>query len=339
MSKNSKLFRNKIIIGEQYMAFKYRSLMNIVFSSFLFAGFFISCTTNEILSPNEAPSIDFNASPLSRGVINSSNDMTDFSVWGWYHPIDDTSTEPTQVFDATTVSQKGNGWKYDNPQRWKKGNSYDFYAVYPSTLQNIEVSEGNIKVSDFDCSATGAKAIDLMTAENIGIEYIDETPGPVKMWFSHKLSRLKFTVKAEDEITVTVTNAKLYGVIYKGDYSSENGDTWSNIERYTETTTTFKYEPENPQPLTTTGIENIFSDILIIPNNDIEGAILELTYYYDEYNKLPVTKRINVKTNQIPGWEKGKNYSYTVTIGPNNIQFQPIVTPWNYSTGGIITVE
>lgn len=292
--------------------------------------FMASCSTSTIdeLDITQIP-IGFGTS-VSRAAVNDVTGISSFSVWGGY---DGTNN----LFEKTTVTKDG---LYEGDARyWIPNKTFNFYAVHP-VIDNVTVDDlGQITITGFDCSATGTAAIDLMTAENIGIEYIDETPGPVEMRFSHKLSRLKFTVKAENDVTATVTNAKLYGVIYKGDYSSENGDTWSNTERYTETTTTFKYEPTDPQPLTTTGIENIFSDILIIPDSDIEGTILELTYFYDDYSISPVTKRINVKTNQIPGWEKGQNYSYTVTIGPNNIQFQPIVTPWNHSTGGIITVN
>lgn len=286
-----------------------------------------SCTTTTIDERDitQIP-IEFGSS-VSRAAVNVATEMSSFSVWGGY---DGTNN----LFEKTTVTKDG---AYEGGTRyWVPDKTFNFYAVHP-VIENVTVdNSGQISITGFDCSATGTDAIDLMTASRTGMD--GSNPTTVSMQFSHKLSRLKFTVKAEDGVTATVTKAKLYGVIYKGDYSSTN-DTWSNTYKYTETTTTFNYEPENPQPLTTTGIENIFTDILIIPNGNIEETIFELTYFYDEYNQIPVTKRINVKTDQIPGWEKGKNYSYTVTIGPNNIQFQPIVTPWNYSTGGIITVD
>lgn len=265
---------------------------------------------------------------VSRAVVNNAAEMSSFSVWGGYD-------ETNNLFEKTTVTKNG---EYEGGTRyWIPNKTFNFYAVHP-VIDNVTVDDsGQISITDFDCFAVGNGAVDLMTASRTGI--IGSSPIKVLMQFSHKLSRLKFNVKAEEGVTVTVAKAKLYGVIYKGDYSSADNDTWLNTEKCTETKTSFKYEPSDPQSMTTTGIENIFSDILIIPDSDIEDAILELTYFYDDYSESPVTKKINVKTNQIQGWEKGKNYSYTVTIGPNNIQFYPIVTPWNHSTGGIITVE
>lgn len=282
--------------------------------------------------------------PESRAAINSADDFkigNAFDVWGYY-------TSPTagkiDVFKGENgsgipVTKSNTGWGYAGGDRyWVKEMPYTFYAVYPSELGKLSEDGNTITIDNFNCSATGDDAIDLMTA-NTNISYsTEQSPQPVALQFSHELARLKFTVKVENEVTATVTGAKLYGVVYQGNYSSANKTAWTPVASYSESNTTFVYNPTNPQPLTTDGI-NVFPDILIIPNEDIEDAIFELTYYYDEYSQVPVTKKIKVKTTSIPGWTKGQSYSYMVTIGPNNIQFQPVVTPWNTSTGGIITVE
>ena len=114
------------------MASKLQFLMYFiisVFSTFLA----VACTSdNDVPFPDsEAPSIDFEGSALTRGIVNAADDMSAFDVWGWYSPISGTGTA-RQVFDATLVSRNGTTWTYDNIQRWQQGNSYQFYAIYPS---------------------------------------------------------------------------------------------------------------------------------------------------------------------------------------------------------------
>ncbi len=308
------------------------------------------CSKSDDPSTSDDGAIHFGVTSNSRATIEGTEfaDDAQFAVWGW-RTLTDEPSEPVNVFDKTVVTkvvtESGSTWGYDGKRYWVPGYTYNFHAVYPvfpaeEGQPTADVApDGTITVIGFDCSATGDAAIDLMTSSSASIPCTEEsTPGTVALQFSHELARLKFTVKVEDEVTATVTGAKLYGVVYQGDYSSANKPVWTLGTSYSETNTTFVYNPTNPQPLTTDGI-NVFPDILIIPDEDIEDAIFELTYYYDEYSQVPVTKKIKVKTTSIPGWTKGQSYSYTVTIGPNNIQFQPVVTPWNTSTGGIITVE
>lgn len=303
----------------------------------LAAALLASACTNEL---SESPTDDARAiafAPLAetRAAVDGTElpSNSSFKVWGGY------DNNVNNVFNGVTVTESNGSWSYSGTQYWLPGKEYNFWGVYPANLQGVTISSvgssaGNIEVKSFDCSATGDAAIDLMTATSDPNLSGDVAP-IVEMKFSHELSRLKFTVKAEDGVTATVTNAKLYGVIYKADFAkSGQNTTWANPETYDETKTQFK--SETPQPLP---IDNIFSDILIIPDDNLDGVIFELTYYFNKNSQSQTTKKIMVKTNSTPSWEKGKNYSYTVTIGPTSIQFQPVVTPWNHSTGGIITVE
>lgn len=308
--------------------------------SLLSLGLFASCSTTVIdEKPVENYAIDF-AEVSTRAAIDGSFSIGDsYSVWGWY--VVNSSGVQNNVFDKTEVKYDGTSWKYDVTKYWSPDCTYSFYAVYPHSVDSNCTEDGKITIDGFDASTTGEGAIDLMTSKNVVTVNTSAviTPSAVQIPLSHELARIIFAVKAEDGLTVTLTKAKLYGVVYKGDYNSGETPVWTNLQTYYSNDTKFVYAPSSPSPLTQEGIDDVFSDILIIPNEDIEGVIFEITYFYDEFSYVPVTKKISVKHSSIPGWEKGKSYRYTVTIGPNNIQFEPVVTPWNYSTGGIITVE
>lgn len=155
------------------MASKLQFLMYFiisVFSTFLA----VACTSdNDVPFPDsEAPSIDFEGSALTRGIVNAADDMSAFDVWGWYSPISGTGTA-RQVFDATLVSRNGTTWTYDNIQRWQQGNSYQFYAIYPSFdaecgYESASCDQnGTFTINNFDCSKTGDEAVDLLSLIHI----------------------------------------------------------------------------------------------------------------------------------------------------------------------------
>ena len=92
-----------------------------------------------------------------------------FSVWGWY--ADDAGTNSRQVFNAEEVTNGGNNsWSYDGTQYWIAGKTYDFYAVYPTTVKAEVSANGTITITDFDASKTGTEAVDLMTASATDVD-------------------------------------------------------------------------------------------------------------------------------------------------------------------------
>ena len=299
-------------------------------------GLITACSTTTIDErPIDNYAIDFSSTTSRAAIQDDFPQGSSFSVWGWYV---NQNLQTNNVFDNTEVKLTESGWGYIGTQYWNPNSTYSFYAVHPSKIGSVS-SDGVVKIEGFDCSATGDNAVDLMTATSANISYTGGTMDPVNLEFAHELSSIKFNVKVQDGLSATVTEAKLYGVNYKGDYDSSKNPVWQNTIINNANDTKFIYSPENPQPLTAEGIPNIFSDILIIPNDDIENVVFQLTYYYDEYSEMPLVKNIAVKQTNIPSWLKGQVYNYTATIGPNNIQFKPVVTPWGQSTGGIITVE
>ena len=86
----------------------------------------------------DSGAIRFSLPTLTRSAIGSEDDLnTDgqsFSVWGCYRHTDGTGSD-VQIFDNTTVAYgSGSGWTYEGGlQYWHSGNTYDFYALYPST--------------------------------------------------------------------------------------------------------------------------------------------------------------------------------------------------------------
>ena len=315
------------------MASKLQFLMYFIISVFsIFLA--VACTSdNDVPFPDsEAPSIDFEGSALTRGIVNAADDMSAFDVWGWYSPISGTGTA-RQVFDATLVSRNGTTWTYDNIQRWQQGNSYQFYAIYPSFDAECGYGSascdqaGIFTINNFDCSKTGDEAVDLMTAVRSVKCGTDGYPGKVSMPFQHELAKvnIKATVEGGNAIVTKITFS---GMKTGGNYNSASTDRWSD-------TKSGSFINETRQPLDTKGVD-LLGDMLLIPQNVNNDIKLKVEYILDGVQQTP--KEFTLPAT-VEKWEAGKSYRYTITFKGNNIVFTVNVASWNHSTGGIITVE
>ena len=239
-----------------------------------------------------------------------------FSVWGWY--ADDAGTNSRQVFNAAEVTNGGNNsWSYDGTQYWIAGKTYDFYAVYPTTVKAEVSAEGTITVANFDASQTGADAVDLMTAEREGMD--GSAPETVAFTFGHELSRLSFTVTSEGD-AVTIVSAALVGANYKGTLS---GETWSVL---TASTADGPFKAENVSLTAENLSATLFGgDLLLMPDADLTDVTLKLKYQYanDTEEREAI---LSLHTSQTEKWAAGCRYNYAVTIPQNGVDVKLTVT-------------
>lgn len=287
-------------------------------------------------STDDTHAIAFAPATETRAAVNGSGNLGDFKVWGWYGTPDAINKN---VFDGKTI--KAPLWTYDGGyQYWIPGNTYNFYGVYPAGLTGVEVNNtGEIKVTGFDCSATGAEAVDLMTAKNTGITY---TSGslvlPVEMNFSHELAKLNFIVKSESD-AVEVTQFKVFNVIYNGTLL---GSSWNTFEKNTQGDNI--YNSSSFILNINDGLsKNVFGDVLIIPhdNANLLNANVLISYKYSGEQEIKTQTLSLVVDNVIENWSSGQSYSYSLTIKPNGITFSGLkADEWSEtSSGGNIPIE
>ena len=284
----------------------------------------VSCTST-VSEPNTSQTpIQFGTS-VSRAAVNSASDMTAFSVWGGYDNV--------KLFEGTKVNNTASGWTYEGGDRyWVPGKTFNFYAVHPVFPADGPVasvaSDGTISVTNFDCSKTGTEAIDLMTAQNIGITYTGDTPpSPVDLKFGHELAKLNFVVKSENAVA-TITEFKVYGVDYIGTLSKKSTTaTWTDKTTCQDTDTPFSINQEFVFNTTEGWEKNVFGDILLIPDNDLTDAFLKIQYKYSD-ETTERTSVVGLKTALTDKWEAGKNYKYSLTIEGGSLTINVTVIGW-----------
>lgn len=269
-----------------------------------------SCDKSSSPAPSEnCHSIAFGTPYLTKAVIESSEDMDAFTVWGGTDAAD-----ATNVFNATRVYKNGNIWDYDYPRYWVEGKSYRFIAVYPDAGINAVCSkDGVVSIENFDCSMYGEEATDLMVATATR-DYDGTNSEAVGLVFRHLLARVNISAKSSGH-NVTVKEISLYGVNYKGSYvSSSPDDIWSGIAVADESSGLFKSSGIN----LTSSLEsvNIFENLLLIPHYSLDNAVLKLKYsYYGETKEYESI--ISMRTAAVDEWLAGQMYDYTVTIPLN----------------------
>lgn len=308
-------------------------------------GLVASCTTTVTDESGLAANAITFQSPQTRATADGAFPAgSSFTVWG-YRTLTGEST-PIPVFAGVKVTESDGVWSYDGETRyWEKGNTYDFYALYPST---IEASTPQNTYLTIDSHTFGSDDILMAARQNMS----GNSPEVVSLTFRHLLSKLQLVVKADkasQEIVgeIKLESAKLYGLYKKGNYSGEtfsaddvtqNG-TWLGIDGSIGTSDVPNFNSLYPEgKVVTPGGITAFEDLLVMPYRLDDKVILELNYMIDT---TPVTKTFNLALAQIARWEAGKNYRYSITIiDEEHILFEvPTVQPWTSATGGIIIVE
>lgn len=301
--------------------------------------FTVSCTT-DVWNETEGNAICFQAPHTeSRAVVEGSSlpANSSFLVWGGY---DD---NVTNVFNGETVSESNGVWNYEGGTRyWIPGKTYSFYGVYPATLSTNKVNVGTdatITITDFDCSATGEDAVDLMTADS-GV-MSGSNASPVAMSFKHLLARVTFVGKIAsgavgiEGFNPIIQSAKLYGMSKHGSYSSSTSSSWQAGVAST------KNEPfasvTNKQP-SVTG-ESII-EVLPFPQAIAGNYFFEVTYSKSE-NGEPMTQNVSLLSLPVLEWKAGYSYQYSFSISADDriIFDTPTVTEWDEAVGGIIIVD
>ena len=151
---------------------------------------------------------------LSTGNINSVN----IKVWGDQYAKNATGSEITSanVFsnEPATLSYDGSAWKCDRLAFWESDKSYDFTAVAPATLQNVnfgEASAENFTLADRKLTISDIPVVQVInngsdaqakSGDDILVACANkqtEASKTVQLSFKHILSRFNIYIYNSDE--------------------------------------------------------------------------------------------------------------------------------------------
>ena len=273
-----------------------------------------------------------------------------------------TSGKPSKEWTVTDPFTKS--WYYEGIRYWDKlATNYQFcaYAPIDATGQVGATPEGNITIGTETNPITvdGKNLQESPTDELIytGFDYDYMTAvstiknAEVNLEFTHELAKLNVKVKKDDSYkssqTLYVSTLQILHLNNKGYFvrNATPSKTWTVSTPSTEGTfamgSGYKYLAN---PGTDNG--NFVIEQLLLPQTIIKEDVNSGT---DEFDEACVHITYTIGTEVFDGYyalsnifdpsaaqfsfEGGKEYTLTITVGPNPIHFTPSVTEWTAGTG------
>lgn len=279
-----------------------------------------ACSSSDEPAADPSVPVGFSVQTETRAAVTGTTlpDGSLFKVWGGY--------DGNNVFDGREVTKTASGCTYTGTEYWVPGKTYNFHAVYPAELPaeaTLTVAgDGTVSVRDFDCSATGDAAVDLMTASapNIEADKIIASQNPVELTFSHLLSHISFVFDNQLTGYVAEVTDISFSIQVKGNYISTEASPWTNL--IPGAITLYPAADPEADPLTVEKGSSVTSDpALVIPqgnrgvNVTFTVTIREIINEATGSTTMTVVKRFTSPLATTDGeWKMGQRYEYKATL-------------------------
>ena len=336
----------------------------------------VSCTKNELApSVTEQQEIAFAApvvGPQTKavsGAIDAQYDKGEsFDVWSIWHEAELSTgawAGTPYITDVKASYNEGvNGWRLTTPYYWPATGFLSFVALSPSIDDDIisYAAGTGFQISAWSQGATEEAIVDLMYSNaTLNKKYSqftydselddDNDSGNFKyngvdIQFNHALSYLVFQVKTVGNYSPT--EFRLNAITLSGIYTTGNfkqNPTSSNPNWAVNTeggVGTYKAYTEGALEFDATAVavpETDTKEIILLPQT-LTASQQTITVDYeistDGTNWIPQTKS-DIVNGTVGAWEMGKKYTYTISIGVDEIIFDPAVSTWTNADGGTIT--
>ena len=287
------------------------------------------------------------------GVWSKSN----LETWGAATKYMDTDVRYKEI--STDIKQ--NYWASDVTYYWPKVGKLSFAAYSPAECSGTKsYGPTGLTIEDFEIEGTTANQYDLMYSERslnrTSISQLGSSVTPtynsgVDIQFKHALSSIKFYAKTGENYsntTIRIKKIEISGTKYKGTFTENvtDGSTYSSTPRWdvlSDLTPNnyVAYEDETGITINTSDKLVRSNDVILLPQDLPDDAKFIITYTIQSQGsiEIPQTATQNIKALTAT-WEMGKRYTYTISIGLNNIiYFSPEVDNWeNINASGDINI-
>lgn len=290
-----------------------------------------------------------------------------FNVWAFYKQVDPGTSiadwqAATNVEQTTYINEKefiyndDTTWKGATSYYWPKMGSLLFAGYYPTDIKNqveytFNATENKMVISNYvpdrDLPAKGETTTyteDLMYANMTLTSY---SQNPVSLVFKHALSWITVKVKqSEAGPKIIVDNVNFTNVYPQGTATVDNmpvnnvskGIEWVTagtaasvpVLKETRTVVVDDSEVKKVGYVLTTQDYTLAYEPLFIPQ-PMTTMVITYTIESGDGSSFQETKTVDLsglKTDDTDKWEAGKHYTYTITIGTDEILIAPKVTDW-----------
>ena len=290
------------------------------------------------------------------------NMFTSFSNGKLY--MDNVEVAYSEALDGWDSKQAGGVNYY-----WPTYGTLTFAAYAPDTVAGtVSYGEDGFTFKDFKVADAPEDQIDLLFSERAyNKTYADQlTDDPfysgVQLNFMHALSSILFKVKADDMLVgngtsnyeFLVKKIEVLGALNQGTFrqnipSSGNNPTtptasesdWSDYSTATQNYIAFEgaLKVSSSTAVSTTGDQAGKSNLILLPQslyrNQNSKVQVRVSYDYRHSGMMEGSyitgsvATVDIATNDIAAWLRGKRYVYTLTLGLYEITFTPKVEAWS----------
>lgn len=297
-----------------------------------------ACSKTETIGTQDK-AIQFTSAYIGNAVESKAVNMieqaniNEFIVYGGYNDM-------THVFNGVSVAGDANtdNWTYDVTRYWVAGQDYKFAAYAPSAAGSNgtiapDFTTGSLNFTGYTSDPTNQYDLIYATATESTEDPITVAPNKIQFVFGHLLSMIKFTFNSGfgNDITVTVDNLKVSGMIAQGNYTG-NSQTWTPGSATVSADTPFTEMGSKVATNSTSGNTSASSvDFAVIPQTIGVGTQVSVSFDVkvqdNAQNYIVGSAETGVTlTATLPDytWEAGNRYNYTVTIKGENVNLYPI---------------
>lgn len=248
------------------------------------------------------------------------------------------------------------------PELYWPNNSYKFYYRALAKFNSVDAGENNITyVGAVDRSTKGTSVSQGTISEGNDIlwgttpkhygytyqkTYLRGYPIPprthgVPIVFEHAMSKVSFTLETTDDVSVSADNAKME--LSEASFKISNLYTAGTIRiddgNIDLTGSTSDAISANKGGAANQQTRNLVTDLIVVPQTLGDDVIVTITFtdsgsnIYSTYT-IPLNQCVvSGGSTPITAWERGKNYSYTIKIKKEAVQFHAQVKDWGNVTG------
>jgi hypothetical protein len=251
-----------------------------------------------------------------------------------------------------------NYWAPATPYHWPKEGKLSFAAYSPfGVTGTVSYGSAGLSVAGHTVSTNTAEHVDFLYAPRI-YNYQESTMNSttkeeeagdddskykydgVNILFEHAMSSIVFKVARAAGIDastiITLNSITLEKPYMKADFNETitDGATYSAVPAWSNwAAAAYVVTYSTPSvPLTTTLTEyvnNTDDDIILIPQTLTDNVKVVLNYDITTPGSHKINQVTKIQLNaHTPAWGMGTRYTYHITIGMEEIIFDPAVTPW-----------
>lgn len=323
----------------------------------------VSCTKNEVAPSVQQDEITFLAPVVGaqtkvNGLIGSTYSQSEsFDVWCVHNAGNITEWGGAAYFNDVKADYDGGlgGWALETKYYWPSTGKLSFVALSPSIANTTtyDKTNGFSITSAWSQGANENTIVDLMYSdESRDNEKISFTPdnddnsgahkyNGVDLKFNHALSYITFKVKTAAAYSTTkfrLNTITLSGVYTTGTFIQKHAtDPWAEdttsdpakVGTYVAFTNTPGLPFDHSDAVEANAATG--KEIILLPQA-LTASQQKITVNYqistDNGTSWINQEQVADIKGAITSWEMGKKYIYTITIGMNEIIFDPAVADW-----------